>query len=67
MDELVKDIAEKTGIPEEVARQVVDLVIAYLKERLPDPLAAQLDHLLAGGDLSQVEDLLSGLGGLFGR
>ncbi len=67
MDELVKLVSEKTGIPEESARQAVETVIGFLKERLPAPIAGQIDGILQNVDLGQAGNLLSGLGGLFGK
>jgi hypothetical protein len=63
MDELVDLIVEKTGIPEATARQVVDVVLDFLKEKLPDQIAGSLDNLLEGDGTA---DLLGGLAGLFG-
>ena len=64
MDELVKLVSEKTGISEAKAKVAVDVVIDYLKDRLPEPLDSQIDNLLEGGSLPN--DLLQGLGGLLG-
>ena len=64
MDELVNLVVEKTGIPEAQAKAAVDVVIDFLKDRLPEPLDSQIDNLLEGGSLP--DDLLQGLGGLFG-
>jgi len=64
MDELVKAIMEKTGLPEAQARQAAQVAVDFIKEKLPEPLAGQIDNILAGGG---AEDLLKkGLGGLFG-
>ncbi len=71
MEELVKILVKQTGISEEAARKAVAVVMGYLKDKLPDSLAGQLDALLQGADLSQAEDLLDAgkdlLGGLFGK
>ncbi len=71
MDELVKLVSQKTGIPENSARQAVDTVLEYIKERLPDPIAGQVEALLAGGglpdDLGDLGDIAKGLGGLLGK
>ena len=67
MDELVKQITERTGISEAQARTAVDTVVGFLKQRLPEPLAGQLDSVLAGGagiagDLAgKAGDMLGGL------
>jgi len=63
MDELIKLVAQKTGIPEAKAKVAVETVLKFLKDKLPDPIAAQLDGLLAGGSPT---DLLGSLGGLLG-
>ena len=63
MDELVEQIVEKTGLPEETANQVVTIVLDFIKEKLPDSIAGSLDGFLEG---DAGANLLSGLGGLFG-
>ena len=67
MDELVKLVAQKTGLPPETARTAVETVIGYIKERLPQPIAAQLDGLIGGsGSSGGPGNLSGGLGGLLG-
>ena len=63
MEELTKLVSEKTGLSDEMSKVAVDTVIDFLKDKLPDPAGAQLDALLAGGDVSS---LLGGLGSLLG-
>jgi hypothetical protein len=76
MDELVKQVAERTGISESQAQTAVTTVLGFLKTRLPEPLAGQLDGLiggaagaaggLAGGLAGTAGDVLGGLGGMLG-
>ncbi|RME08167.1 MAG: hypothetical protein D6803_01915 [Anaerolineae bacterium] len=69
MDELVQLIVEKTGLSEDVARNVVTVVLDFLKERLPEPVGSNLEALLEGVDLSDgldLGDVMGGLGALFG-
>jgi len=66
MDELVNAVSQKTGLSEEMSRQAVEVVLGYLKEQFPEPIAGQLDNLLEGGDLGDLGSLAGGLGGLFG-
>jgi len=67
MDELVKTVSEKTGLPEEMAKQAVEVVLGYLKEKLPEPIAGQVDALLEGGEGGlDLGDLAGGLGSLLG-
>ncbi len=62
MDELIKQVAQKVGISEEQAKQAVTQVLAFLKQRLPAPVASQIDAVLEGKGPD-----LSALGGLFGK
>ena len=39
MDELINQITERTGIPHDVAKQAADVVIGFLKQKLPGPSA----------------------------
>ena len=72
MEELVKQVVERTGISHEQAQTAVTTVLGFLKQRLPEPLAGQLDGLLggaagaAGGLAGSAGDILGGLGGMLG-
>ena len=63
MDQLVNLVSEKTGISKDQARQAVTIVLNFLKERLPQPVAAQIDNVLSGKGGS---NLASDLGGMLG-
>jgi hypothetical protein len=63
MEELINLIVAKTGISHDQAKMAIDVVVNFLKEKLPAPLAGQIDGLLGG---SGPADLAKGLGGLFG-
>ena len=75
MDELIRQVAERTGIGEDKARTAVETVVGFLKERLPAPIAGHLDGVLGGGAgaggggalADQAGDVLGGLGGMFGK
>ena len=60
MDDLVKLVQQKTGISEDQARTAVTTVINFLKERLPAPIASQIDGALNNPGVA------GALGGLFG-
>jgi hypothetical protein len=70
MNEIIQRLMDKTGLPEDKASAAVDTVVSFLKEKLPSPIAAQLDSLMAGG-ASGVTDKLGGItqsiGGMFGK
>ncbi|MGC9399013.1 MAG: DUF2267 domain-containing protein [Anaerolineae bacterium] len=72
MDQLIKLVSEKAGIPESTARTAVKTVVDYLKKNLPQPIAAQVDRVLADDETvaqvaDQAEDLIQGLGKGFGK
>jgi len=64
MDELIKLVSQKTGLPQDKAKVAVETVINFLKKKLPPSIAGQLDAILAGGNLQ--DNLTKGLGGLLG-
>ncbi len=77
MDELIKQVAQRSGISEDKARTAVNTVVGFLKDRLPAPIAGQVDNVLdssagvlgsAGDAVSNTAgDLLGGLGDMFGK
>jgi len=68
MDELVKMVSAKTGIPEATATQAVEIVLNFLKDKLPAPIAAQIDGIVGGGAAADgLGDIAGGLGGLLGK
>jgi len=68
MDELVKLVSQKTGLSEELAKTAVDTVIGFLKQKLPAPVASQIDSLISGaGDASGLGGMAQGLGSLLGK
>jgi hypothetical protein len=62
-EELVRMVAQKTGLPEDKARSATETVIGYLKERLPSPVASQLDS--AAGGAANLGDMAKGVGAKF--
>jgi nucleoid DNA-binding protein len=67
MDELIEQVMKKTGISEINAKQAVETVFNFLKEKLPEPLGSQIEGFLSGDLLEQAEDLLGGLGEMLGQ
>jgi hypothetical protein len=60
LEELVKLVSRKIGIPEDQAKLAVETVVGFLKQKLPAPIAGQIDAALSNPGITQ------GLGGLFG-
>ena len=53
MKELINIIVQKTGISQENARKTVQVVLGFLKTKMPAPFATQLDSFLSGSGLPQ--------------
>ncbi len=67
MEDLVKAVSERTGLPADQARAAAQTVIDFLKSRLPESMAGYVDSALNSGTVNQVigqaENLFGGLGG----
>lgn len=62
MDELVKLVSVKTGLSEEMSKVAVETVISHLKDKLPAPLAAQVDAAIGGqGATGGIANIAKGL------
>jgi hypothetical protein len=50
MDELLKTVQDKTGLDLEQAQGAIEAVLGFIKDKLPGPIASQLEGLIGGGD-----------------
>ncbi|MGD8491471.1 MAG: DUF2267 domain-containing protein [Anaerolineae bacterium] len=66
MEDLVELVSKKVGISEQQAQQAVEIVVGFLKDKLPEPLAGQIEGALEG-NLSGLGDLGDMAGGLLGK
>jgi len=64
MNELIILVSKKTGMPEAKAKVAVETVLKFTKDKLPEPIAGQIDTVLEGGSLPT--DLMGSLGSLLG-
>ena len=65
MEELVALVMKKTGLEKKKAEVAVEVVLDYVKDKLPPVVGGQIDNLLEGeGDLGAAADAL---GDLFGK
>ncbi len=68
MDDLVKVIVEKTGLPVDQAKAAAQTAVDFIKSKLPESMAGYVDTALNSGMVDdvagQAENLL---GGLFGK
>ena len=70
MNELVQLVMQKTGLPQDKAQEVVDVVISHCRAKLPESVSSHLDGLLATIESPQAQGLFekaksfaAGLGG----
>ncbi len=72
--DIIKTVAEKAGIGEAQAQIAVSVITGMLKDKLPAPIAGQIDSLLGGGNegegdggiMDKAGDMLGGIKGMFG-
>lgn len=56
MEELLKAVAEKTGLPADKAQGAIEAVFEFLQDKLPEPIAGQLENFMGGGDGEEFSD-----------
>ncbi|HEY7349452.1 MAG TPA: hypothetical protein VH599_14145 [Ktedonobacterales bacterium] len=71
MNELINQITQRVGISQQQAQQTVQVVIGFLKQKLPGPMASQLDNFVSqqgtpGGQQSMGGQPHQDIGGMFG-
>lgn len=67
MDQLIKMVQDRANIDEGPARTAVDTVVGFLKDRLPDPIAGQIDGVISGSSGSEGGSPMDQVGGILGR
>ena len=68
MDEVVNLIVQKTGLSHELAQQAAEVTINFLKTKLPEPLAGQIDSALGSSGAGDDRDVANKMiGSLFGK
>ena len=68
MNELVSLIVKKTGIPQATAQTIVNIVVDYLKKKLPAPVGAQIDGFLSSdANVQQAEGVIGSIASKFGK
>jgi hypothetical protein len=67
MEDLVKQISERTGLPADQARAAAQTAIDFIKAKLPESVRGYIDTALNSGMTDDVINQASSmLGGLFG-
>jgi hypothetical protein len=68
MEDIIKTVAQKTGISMEAARKVVEGILGFVKGKLPESAANQLNSALDGGlakltpAAGSLQDIIKGSG-----
>lgn len=63
MEELLKTIQEKTGLPVEKAQDVIETVVGFIADKLPGPIGDQVKGFLGDDDEEKSEASDEGEGG----
>lgn len=61
MEELIKQISDKLDIPKTTARKVVLVTANYLKSKMPQSVAGEIDMILDMKDITEDETKFVGL------
>jgi uncharacterized protein (DUF2267 family) len=61
MNELINHLKSRVGLNDEQANSAATTVIEFLKQRLPAPIASQLDSAIAGGAAEGITDKIGGI------
>ena len=56
MKDLEKEIAKKLGISQDAAHKAVMITVEYLKDKIPEPLAFNIDEILEMGEVPEDEE-----------
>lgn len=65
MDELKQQLMDKLGLDEGVSQQAIDMVLGFVKDKLPANVQGLVDSV-ASGEMPDTGDLLDKAKGLFG-
>ena len=65
LEEIAKTVAQKTGLTNEKAKVVVELVVDLLKEKMPPQLRTPFEAFI-DGKTPDLGDASNMIGGLFG-
>lgn len=61
MNELVEQLKSRVGLDNDKAQQAVQTVLDFLKQRLPEPVASQLDSVITGASAEGIAGKISGM------
>jgi len=64
VNELIEQLKSRVGLDDDKARSAAQTVVEFLKNRLPAPVASQLESALSGGG---AEGIAGKIGDIMGR
>jgi uncharacterized protein (DUF2267 family) len=65
VEDIIKLVTKKAGISPDQAKSAVQTVLKFLKDKLPGPVADQVEGVLSGK--SSAQDVTGTIGGLLGK
>ena len=66
MDDLKTRLMEKIGLDAEKSQETINLVVGFIKERIPENLHGMVDGMLSGDDDGEGGNPLDAVKGFFG-
>lgn len=60
MDDIVRTVADRTGLTDDQAQQAVDTVVGVLKDRLPEPARSMVAQMAGGEEAVSGEEAVPG-------
>jgi len=64
VNELIEQLKSRVGLDDDKARSAAQTAIEFIKNRLPAPIASQIESALSGSSMQGVE---GALGSMFGK
>jgi uncharacterized protein (DUF2267 family) len=61
MNELIQQLKSRVGLNDNQAQSSVQTIVEFLKQRLPGPVASQLDSALSGGGTGSLKEKAEGI------
>jgi hypothetical protein len=59
----IQQLKSRVGLDDDKAQSAVQTVVEFLKQRLPAPVASQLDSAISGGGMNAIKDKAEGIFG----
>jgi uncharacterized protein (DUF2267 family) len=67
MQEVIQQVMQRAGISEDAARDAVEAVLDFAKQRLPAPIATEIERCLSDDTTSAASAITGAVGGMFGK